>query len=181
MYGNRRLVTAPFSCNGGEPDHWYAWDIDLCWIAVVGRAGVSPGQERCEEWRDAVGPAASGAALSPCPAGMTAQLLGPCLRTGPLADMLQGNEPRDLIREYYRLRRRARDLTGSADTAADSSRSIPAMRLRRSWTGTPPDDDVPVEPPRPRPPIRGEWGRTNIRTSARSTLARRTVSRWRHT
>ena len=35
--------------------------------------------------------------------------------------MLQGSESRDLIREYYRLRRRARDLTGSADAAAGAS------------------------------------------------------------
>jgi hypothetical protein len=35
--------------------------------------------------------------------------------------MLQGREPRELIREYYRLRRRARDLTGSADAGAGSS------------------------------------------------------------
>jgi hypothetical protein len=92
----------------GAPDHWYAWDIDLCWIAVVAGAGVfASAQDALREWRDAVGPAASGAALSSCPAGRTAQLLGPYLRTGPLADMLQGNEPRDLIREYYRLRRRA--------------------------------------------------------------------------
>jgi hypothetical protein len=35
--------------------------------------------------------------------------------------MLQGNEPRDLILDYYRLWRRARDLTGSADAAAGSS------------------------------------------------------------
>jgi hypothetical protein len=40
------------------------------------------------------------------------------LLTGPLADMLQENEPRSLIREYYRLRRRARHLVGSADAAA---------------------------------------------------------------
>jgi hypothetical protein len=52
---------------------------------------------------------------------MTARLLAPCLRTGVLAGMLQGPEPRELIREYYRLRRRARDLTGSADTGAGSS------------------------------------------------------------
>jgi hypothetical protein len=122
VYGSRRLVVAPFSCDGGAPDHWYAWDIDLCWIAIVVGAGVfASAEDALREWRDAVGPAASGAALSSCPAAMTAQLLGPCLRTGPLADMLQGNEPRDLIREYYRLRRRARDLTGSADAAAGSS------------------------------------------------------------
>jgi hypothetical protein len=122
VYGSRRLVMAPFSCDGGAPDHWYAWDVDLCWIAVVAGAGVSgSAEDALREWRDAVGPAASGAALSSCPAGRTAQLLAPCLRTGPLADMLHGNEPRNLIREYYRLRRRARDLTGSADAAAGAS------------------------------------------------------------
>jgi hypothetical protein len=121
-YGSRRVLVAPFSYDGGAPDHWYAWDIDLCWIAMVVGAGVfASTDDALREWRDAVGAAASGAALAPCPAGMTAQLLGPCLREGPLADMLQGNEPRDLIREHYRLRRRARDLTGPGDAAAGSS------------------------------------------------------------
>jgi len=121
-YGSRLLLMAPFSYDGGAPDHWYAWDIDLCWIAVVVGAGVfASAEDALGEWRDAVGPAASGAALSPCAAGMTARLLAPCLQTGVLADMLQGLEPRELIREHYRLRRRARDLTGSADTGAGSS------------------------------------------------------------
>jgi len=119
VYGSRFLLMAPFSYDGGAPDHWYAWDIDVCWIAVVFGAGVfGSAEDALREWRDAVG-----AAPSPCAAGMTARLLAPCLRTGPLADMLQGSEPRDLIREYYRLRRRARDLTGSADADAGSSPS----------------------------------------------------------
>jgi hypothetical protein len=89
VYGSRRLVMAPFGCDGRAPDHWYAWDIDVCWIAVVAGAGVfASAEEALREWRDAVGPAVSGAALSSCPAGMTAQLLGSCLRTGPLADTL---------------------------------------------------------------------------------------------
>jgi hypothetical protein len=46
---------------------------------------------------------------------------GPCLQAGILADMLQGREPRELIREYYRLRRRARDLTGSTAAGAGST------------------------------------------------------------
>ena len=122
VYGSRRLVLAPFSYDGGAPDHWYAWDIDLCWIDVVVGAGVFASVEGAlGEWREAAGPAASGTVLSSCPPGLTAQLLAPCLRTGPLADMLQGNEPRDLIREHYRLRRRARDLTRSADAAPGSS------------------------------------------------------------
>src|SRR5262249_55866736 len=96
----------------------------VCWVAVVVGAGVfGSAEDALCEWRDAAGLAASGAALSPCAAGMTARLLAPCLRTGPLADMLEGAESRDLIREYYRLRRRARDLIGSADADAGSSPS----------------------------------------------------------
>ncbi len=122
VYGSRYVLVAPFRYGGGAPDHWYAWDIDLCWIDVVVSAGVfASAEDALREWRDAVGAVASGAALSSCPAEKTAELLAPCLRTGPLADMLQGNEPRDLIREHYRLRRRARDLTGSADAAGSWS------------------------------------------------------------
>lgn len=121
-YGSRLLLMAPFSYDGGAPDHWYAWDVDLCWITVVVGAGVfASAEDALREWRDAVGPAASGAALSPCVAGMIARLLAPCLQTGILADMLQGGEPRELIHEYYRLRRRARDLAVSVDAGAGSS------------------------------------------------------------
>ena len=160
VYGSRRLVMAPFSCDGGAPDHWYAWDIDLCWIAVVAGAGVfASAGDALREWRDAVGPAASGAALSSCPAGMTAQLLGPCLRTGPMGDMLEGNEPRDLIREYYRLRRRARDLTGSADTAAgwspfDAGHAPDAFL---NWYATR-HNDVPAAVTEAAATIHEEWG-----------------------
>ena len=160
VYGSRRLLMAPFSYGGGAPDHWYAWDIDLCWIAVVVGADVfASAGDALREWRDAAGPAASGAALSSCPAGMTAQLLAPCLRTGPLADMLHGNEPRDLIREYYRLRRRARDLTGSADPPAGSSPfdTGHAPDAFLNWYATR-HDDVPAAVTQATATIRGEWG-----------------------
>ena len=39
-YGSRFLLVAPFSYDGGAPDHWYAWDIDSCWILAVAGAGV---------------------------------------------------------------------------------------------------------------------------------------------
>lgn len=124
VYGSRFLLMAPFSYDDDAPDHWYAWDIDLCWIDVVVGAGVfASAGDALREWCEAVGPSASGAVTSPCAAGMAAQLLAPCLRTGPIADMLEGSEPRDLIREYYRLRRRAHDLIGSADVGAGSSAS----------------------------------------------------------
>ena len=123
-YGSRFLVTAPFGygqAQGGsreQPDHWYAWDIDWCWTDMVVGAGVTgSAAEALREWQDAVGPSASGATLSPSPPGTAALLLEPCLQTGPLSDQLQGSEPRELMREYYRLRRRARVLAAvrSAD------------------------------------------------------------------
>jgi hypothetical protein len=157
-YGSRLLLMAPFSYDGGAPDHWYAWDIDLCWIAAV--VGVfASAEDALGEWRDAVGPAASGAALSPCAAGMTARLLAPCLQTGFLANVLQGSEPRELIREYYRLRRRARDLTVSADTGAGSS-PFDAGHLDDAFPGwyAARHDDVPETAAEAIGTILGEWG-----------------------
>ncbi len=29
---------APFGYDGGEADHWYAWDIDACWILYPARS-----------------------------------------------------------------------------------------------------------------------------------------------
>lgn len=122
LYGSRFLLVAPFGYGAGAPDHWYAWDIDFCWLDRVVGAGVfASAEDALREWRSAVGPAAGATALSPCAAELTAHLLAACLTTGPFADMLEGSEPRELIREYYRLRRRARDLVGPADAGPGSS------------------------------------------------------------
>jgi hypothetical protein len=71
-----------------------------------------------------------------------------------------GNEPRDLIREYYRLRRRARDLTGSADTVAGwcqfDAGHVPDTFL--NWYATR-HDDVPAAMTEAAATIYEEWGR----------------------
>ena len=73
--------------------------------------------------------------------------------------MLEGNEPPDLIREYYRLRRRARDLTGSADAAPGSSPfdagHAPGAFL--NWYATR-HDKVPGAVPEAAAIIHEEWG-----------------------
>jgi hypothetical protein len=98
-YGSRFLVVAPFGYDGAASDHWYAWDIDACWILTVVGAGVfATAQDALAEWQRAVGPAA-GTELSPGAPEPTARLLAGCLETGPLSNTLQGNEPRELIRE----------------------------------------------------------------------------------
>jgi hypothetical protein len=132
----------------------------LCWITVVVGAGVfASAEDALREWRDVVGPAASAAALSPCAAGMTARLLSPCLQTGILADMLQGREPRELIHEYYRLRRRARDLTGSVDACAGSSPFDPShvqdafLDWHATWRG-----EDPAAAAEAVGTVLGEWG-----------------------
>jgi hypothetical protein len=160
-YGSRFLLAAPFGYSGDAPDHWYAWDIDLCWIDVVVGAGVfASAEDALREWRGAVGPTASGAVLSPCAAGTTARLLAPCLTTGVLADMLEGSEPRELIREYYRLRRRARDLTRLADVGADSS-SFDVSHVDQvflDWYAVRHDDIAAKAAAEDLGTILGEWG-----------------------
>jgi hypothetical protein len=117
-YGSRFLLAAPFGYEAEVTDHWYAWDIDLCWMDRVTGAGAfdSP-DEALGEWRHAVGPRASGAALAPCPPDLTARLLRESLETGPFSDHIDGGEPRELIRESYRERRRAREIAESLEAA----------------------------------------------------------------
>jgi hypothetical protein len=127
-YGSRFLVAAPFAYEGDTPDHWYAWDVDTCWVVSVVAAGTfDSAGAALAEWRGAVGAAAGDAGLSPGDPGLVARLLDPCLQTGAFANMLQGNEPRELIRELYRMRRRARVLTGAPadeDAGQDSAGGV---------------------------------------------------------
>jgi hypothetical protein len=118
-YGSRFLLAMPFGLDNtpGDtqqtPGHWYAWDIDACWITTVVSAGAFGSAEAAlADWRAAVGATASEAGLGPCPRDLACWLLGPALHTGPLGEMFQGDEPRELIREHYRLRRRAQIAVG---------------------------------------------------------------------
>jgi hypothetical protein len=167
VYGSRFLLVAPFGYEGEAPDHWYAWDIDSCWILTVAGAGVfGSAQDALAEWQHAVGSAAAGTALSPSTPEMTARLLAPCLETGPLSDMLEGSEPRELIREYYRLRRRAHSLTAyvgataASATAASSGGDDDADSVREAfldWYGAR-HEDVPQDAADDMGTILQEWG-----------------------
>lgn len=107
VYGSRFLLTAPFAYSAdGKADHWYAWDIDVCWLGRALYAGpFTSGEAALEDWRDAVGSAATDAGLAPCPRDLMPGLLRPLL-----ADGNEGGEPRPMVREHYRMRRRARDI-----------------------------------------------------------------------
>jgi hypothetical protein len=165
-YGSRFLLVAPFGYDGEAPDHWYTWDIDSCWILTVAGAGVFwSARDALAEWQHAVGPAAAGTALSPSTPETTAGLLAPCLETGPLSDMLEGSEPRELIREYYRLRRRAHVFTGSAgataaSAAAASSGGDDPGPVREEFLGwyEARHDDVPQDVADVAYTILDEWG-----------------------
>ena len=56
---------------------------------------------------------AADARLSPCPGELAAWLLEPPARSGLLGEMLDGGEHRELIREYFRSRRRGQLVLGS--------------------------------------------------------------------
>ena len=46
-YGSRFLLVAPFGYDHESTDHWYAWDIDSCWLlTVAGGRGVRVGAGR---------------------------------------------------------------------------------------------------------------------------------------
>jgi hypothetical protein len=158
-YGSRFLLVAPFGYEGEEVDHWYAWDIDACWLLNVVGAGVfGSAQDALAEWQHAVGPAA-GTALSPSAPDMTARLLAPCLESGPMSEMLEGSEPRELIREYYRLRRRAHALVRSvgAPASSDPHDLEPVREAFLSWYASR-HGDVPEDTADAVGTILYEWG-----------------------
>jgi len=158
-YGSRFLLVAPFGYEGEEADHWYAWDIDACWLLNVVGAGVfGSAQDALAEWQHAVGPAA-GTALSPGAPDMIARLLAPCLQAGPMSDALMGSEPCELIREYYRLRRRAHALVRSvgAPASSDPHDPEPVREAFLSWYASR-HGDVPEDTADAVGTILYEWG-----------------------
>jgi hypothetical protein len=112
-YGTRFLLTASFFIPNGPapgptPHHWYAWDLDWCSMGAVMAAGPCPSPaEALAEWRTVVGPAATAADLSSCPPDLAMRLLYPALALGTIWEMVHGGEPRELMREYFRLSHRA--------------------------------------------------------------------------
>jgi hypothetical protein len=110
-YGSRFLLAVPFGYEETPDtvnDHWYAWDIDTCWLTtMVGAGAFGSAEAALADWRAAVGATASRAEFSRCGTDLAHWLLGPALRTGPFGEMFQGGEPRELILEYFRSRRRA--------------------------------------------------------------------------
>lgn len=119
-YGSRFLLAAPFAYGSPDPargetsTHWYAWDVDACWIDEVVAAGTfGSAAAALTEWRGAVGPRAAGAELAECPPDLAVRLLRQPLETGPFAEYVKGDEPAELMREYYRQRRRAREVYAS--------------------------------------------------------------------
>jgi hypothetical protein len=117
-YGSRFLLVAPFgeskspmpndSAPAPTPTHWYAWDLDWCALGLVMAAGPHGSvTEALTKWRDAVGPAAAAAELAPCPPDLAVRLLQPAPALGMVVEMIEGTEPLDLLREYFRLNYRA--------------------------------------------------------------------------
>jgi hypothetical protein len=75
--------------------------------AVMAASPCPSPAEALAEWRTAVGPAATASGLSPCPPDLAMRLLDPALALGTIWEMVHGGEPRELMREYFRLSHRA--------------------------------------------------------------------------
>lgn len=124
-YGSRLLLVATFTLNQppiqNDSAHCYAWDIDTCFLStVVAASAYGCAEDALADWREAVGPMSTTAELSSCPSGLAARLLEPVLHIDPGTEGVNGREPRALIREQHRLRRRAQELIDSLPEATTS-------------------------------------------------------------
>jgi len=133
-YGSRVLLTADFilhfpedPANSPAQPHCYAWDIDWCVAGtVVGAGAFEDSAEALTWWRAQVGPAAGEAALTtPRPLEFL-RLLQPALAIGTLLDPgIVGDEPREVMREYYRLHARAVAVAAHFEDEVDKARQPP--------------------------------------------------------
>jgi hypothetical protein len=133
-YGSRVLLTADSAllfpndpANSPTQPHCYAWDIDWCVAGtVVGAGAFEDATEALTWWRAQVGPAAGEAALStPHPLEFL-RLLQPALAIGTLLDAgIVGDEPREVMREYYRLHARAVAIAAHFKDEVDKARQSP--------------------------------------------------------
>jgi hypothetical protein len=136
-YGSRRAVVAPFTSADG-PDRWYLWDVDACGYEVVTvHSSFHPSAELAlADWRESVGDAAAGAALTPVD---DADSLDDLLR-GELEEIRLGGEDQQQHAEFLRGRRlgkTAREAVRQAHgrtsirLTADDARERFAQRLRQ--------------------------------------------------
>lgn len=118
VYGTRWAVVAPFTSATG-PDRWYLWDVDACGYEVVTvRSGFHPSAESAvAAWRESVGHAAAGAALTPVD---DAEMLGELL-SGEVAGIRIGGENEEQYAEFLRVRRLGRAAKEAARVAAQEA------------------------------------------------------------
>jgi hypothetical protein len=130
-YGDRWAVLAPFAIDGwADTAHWYCWDVDACGNQRTVAAGVFDTAEAAlAEWRTAVGPtAATRGPESTDDTALLGELLSEHLRAGIFDSILIGDEPAELLAEYFRSRNRAATLLESVDPAGRRRRKSAADR-----------------------------------------------------
>lgn len=146
-YGGRWAVVAPFASADG-PDRWYLWDVDACGYEVVTvYSGFHLSAENAlDAWRESVGHAATGAALTPVddPETLDDLLRGELEETRlggedqqQYAEFLRGRRLGKTVREALRRTRRGTHVRLTADDA----RQRFAQRLRQlGYHDGPPGD-----------------------------------------
>jgi hypothetical protein len=136
-YGDRWAILAPFAIDT-LPDtaHWYLWDVDACGTQRTVAAGVfATAEAAVTEWRTAVGPTAADATPQAFDdVALVTELLSEYQRTGFLDHFLVGDEPAELLAEYFRSRRRAAALLESVDPSGPRRRKAPRDRPTEQQT-----------------------------------------------
>ena len=108
VYGTRFAVIAGFTYPDGTDRSVFLFDIDACGLVDLVGAGVFDDVEQAAVvWRATVGDAADHAHPAPIVTGDQLSCLIHC-RTGE--DMVQGTEPRAVMDNWFRARRRTHDL-----------------------------------------------------------------------
>lgn len=108
VYGARFAVIAAFVYPDGTDPAVFLFDIDACGLVDLAGAGVFDDVQRAAAaWRTTVGEAAEHAHPAPVVTGDELSCLIHC-RTGE--DMVIGSEPRAVMDNWFRARRRTHDL-----------------------------------------------------------------------
>ncbi|GAA2669683.1 hypothetical protein [Actinoplanes palleronii] len=120
-YGSRWAVVAPFASADGS-GRWYLWDVDACGyeVATVYSGFYQSAEGALAEWRQAVGPSAAGATLTPADDTETLD----ALLVGEVEGIRPGGEDQEQYAEFLRSRRLGRTVRQAAGLAQPSGRTF---------------------------------------------------------
>ena len=122
-YGGRIAIIAGFAYPGGVDPSVFLFDIDVCGFTTLAGAGTYDEVEQAAAaWRASVGQDAADTAPGPVQAPQTLHAL---VHWNEGEETLRGDEPRPVMDNWFRARRRLHDL---AETLRKQRTPLPAWR-----------------------------------------------------